>query len=97
VMDLKAYADAAKRVAAEEQVPAIDLNSASIRLLETMTQEQADQYDAEAHPDAAGSKGPDRTHLNAAGSAVFGRMVANALAGDCVELGPDVKGEAVAK
>jgi len=97
VIDLKAYADAAKRVAAEEQVPAIDLNSASIRLLETMTQEQADQYDAEAHPDAAASKGPDRTHLNAAGSAVFGRMVANALAGDCVELGPDVKGEAVAK
>lgn len=97
VLDLQAYADAAKRVAAEEDVPAIDLNAASVKLLQTMTQEQADQFDAEAHPDAKGSTGPDRTHLNPTGSAVFGRMVADSLARDCVELGPDIKGSPAAK
>ena len=91
VQDLTSYANAAKHVAAEEDVPAIDLNAASTKLLETMTQEQADQFDAAAHPDAV-DKGPDRTHLNATGSALFGRMVADGLAKTCVELGPDVKG-----
>lgn len=96
VQDLTAYANAAKRVAIEEDVPVIDLNAASAKLLETMTQEQADQFDAAAHPDATG-KGPDRTHLNPTGQAVFGRMVADALARTCVELGPDVKGEPAPK
>jgi lysophospholipase L1-like esterase len=96
VQDLTAYASAAKRVASEEDVPVIDLNAASTKLLETMTQEQADKFDAETHPDAA-SKGPDRTHLNPTGSAVFGRMVADGLARVCVELGPDVKGQAETK
>ena len=93
VQDLKAYADAARRVAGEEDVPVIDLNAESVRLLDTMTQEHADTFDAPAHPDAAGNTGPDRTHLNALGSAVFGRMVADGLAKTCVELGPDIKGE----
>lgn len=91
IIDLKAYADAAKRVAEEEKVPMIDLNAMSIKMLETMTQEQADEFDAASHPDAKG-KGPDRTHLNPKGSAIFGRMVADALIRNCVELGPDVKG-----
>ena len=95
VLDLDAYAKAARRVAEEEEVPLIDLNAESVKLLQSMTQEQADQFDALAHPDADGKKGPDRTHLNAAGAAVFGRMVANDLAKLCPELGPDIQGEAV--
>jgi lysophospholipase L1-like esterase len=96
VQDLKAYADAARRVGQEHDVPVIDLNAQSVRLLETMTQEQADQFDAAVHPDAR-DKGPDRTHLNAAGASVFGRMVADSLAKVCVELGPDVIGAPQAK
>jgi lysophospholipase L1-like esterase len=96
VQDLKAYAEAAKRVASEEDAALIDLNAQSVKLLETMTQERADQFDAAVHPDAR-DKGPDRTHLNAAGAAVFGRMVADGLARVCVELGPDVIGAAQAK
>jgi lysophospholipase L1-like esterase len=90
---LAAYANAVKPVASEEDVPVIDLNATSIKLLQTMTQEQTDQFDAAAHPDAAENKESDRTHLNAAGSAVFGRMVVDDLAKICVELGPDIKGE----
>lgn len=88
VEDLAAYAQAARRVAGEEGVPLIDLNAKSTKLLEGMTQEQADQYDAEGHPDAAGKKGPDRTHLNDTGKAIFGRMVAADLARVCPELAP---------
>jgi lysophospholipase L1-like esterase len=91
VLDLQAYADAARRVAIEENAPLIDLNAASVKLLETMTPEQADQFNAIGHPDAAGHIGPDRTHLNASGAAIFGRMVADSLTKVCVELGPDVK------
>jgi lysophospholipase L1-like esterase len=91
VQDLKAYAVAARRVAVEEDVPVIDLNGQSVKLLETMTQEQSDEFDAAVHPDAR-DKGPDRTHLNAKGAAVFGRMVADGLGKVCVELGPDVIG-----
>ena len=79
----------------EEGVPVIDLNAESTRLLRTMTQEQADQFDAVGHPDATGST-LDRTHLNAHGSEVFGRMVADDLARLCPELGPDVKGQGMA-
>jgi len=91
VLDLKAYADAAKRVADDEGVPVIDLNKESVAILEKMTQEQADEFDAPAHPDAV-TKGPDRTHLNAHGGAFFGRIVADNLAKVCVELGPDIQG-----
>ena len=71
------------------------LNAESTQLLRTMTQEQADQFDAVAHPDATGST-LDRTHLNAHGSEVFGRMVADSLADVCPELGPDIQGRPVA-
>jgi lysophospholipase L1-like esterase len=96
VMDLMAYSAAARRVAAEEKVPSIDLNSMSTRLLTGMTQQAADEFDAATHPDATGTSGLDRTHLNEKGSAVFGRMVADGLIRICVELGPDVKGEPAA-
>jgi lysophospholipase L1-like esterase len=94
VEDLTAYAKAARRVAEEEGVPVIDLNAESTRLLHTMTQDQADQFDAVGHPDATGST-LDRTHLNAHGSEVFGRIMADDLARVCPELGPDVKGQAM--
>jgi lysophospholipase L1-like esterase len=97
VLDLKAYADAASRVALEENAPLIDLNAESVKMLESMNQEQADRFNAAGHPDAAGNIGPDRTHLNASGAAVFGRMVADSLTKVCVELGPDVKSAPQAK
>jgi len=92
VMDLAPYAAAVRRVAQEENVPLIDLNSMSTKLLSGMTQAQADEFDAPAHPDDHPGTGPDRTHLNQTGSRVFGRMVADGLIRVCVELGPDVNG-----
>jgi len=96
--DLKLYADAARRVAAEENVTFIDLLALSTQVLSKMTQEQADEFDAVGHADAkaenAGKAAPalDRTHLDDKGKAVFGRIVADNLVRTQVELGPDVVG-----
>mgnify|MGYP001552574512 FL=1 len=94
IQDLTAYADAARRVASEENVTLIDLNAMSVKLLEGMTQAQADAFDAAGHPDAkAENKGQaklDRTHLNAKGQAFFGRMVAEELVRERPELNDDV-------
>jgi lysophospholipase L1-like esterase len=101
VEDLNDYAAATRKVGAEEGITVVDLNAMSTRLLDHMTQEQADAFDAEGHPDEkAENKGPvklDRTHLNDHGKEVFGRMVADNLARTQVELGPDVIGEAAGK
>jgi lysophospholipase L1-like esterase len=96
--DLKDYSAAAKRVGMEENVTVIDLNAMSVKLLEGMTQAQADEFNATGHEDerAENKKSPvDRTHLNPKGQAVFGRMVADTLVRTQVELGPDVVGEPV--
>ena len=95
--DLNEYASAARHVAAEEGVTCIDLNAISTKLLDTMTQAQADEFDAVGHADAKAENVEvklDRTHLNDKGKAVFGRIVADQLIRTQVELGPDVKGEA---
>jgi lysophospholipase L1-like esterase len=99
--DLSDYADAAKKVAAEEGVTCVDLNGMSTVLLNKLGQAKADEFDAVGHADAKAENGSaaklDRTHLNAKGKAVFGRMVADALIRIQVELGPDVIGEAATK
>jgi lysophospholipase L1-like esterase len=92
VQDLADYSAAARRVAMEEKVAVIDLNAMSVKMLEGMTQAQADQFDATGHEDQRAENGKskvDRTHLNAKGQAVFGRMVVDAL----VKVRPELKGD----
>ena len=89
------YAAAMHQVADEEDVTIVDLLSMSRRLLSPMDQQQADQFDAEAHPDAKAENAPakpDRTHLNEHGKQVFGRLVADNVIRTQVELGPNVNG-----
>jgi lysophospholipase L1-like esterase len=93
VEDLKDYSAAAKRVAIEENVTVIDLNAMSTAMLSKMTQAEADEFNATGHADerAENKKSPvDRTHLNAKGQTVFGRMVADTLVRT---QGPDIVGE----
>jgi lysophospholipase L1-like esterase len=93
--DLRLYANAARRVAAEEDVTFIDLLSMSSAVLARGTQEEADSFNATGHADARAEQGKgvvDRTHLNEKGKAVFGRIVADSLVRTQVELGPDVVG-----
>jgi lysophospholipase L1-like esterase len=98
VQDLKDYADAAKRVGMEENVTVIDLNAISVKMLEGMTQAQADEFDATGHTDERAENGKnrvDRTHLNEKGQMLFGRIIADTLIRTQVELGGDVIGEPV--
>ena len=97
VEDLNVYASATRTVGAEQGVAVVDLNALSTALLNHLTQAQADEYDAQGHADEKAENATqaklDRTHLNAYGQAIFGRMVADALVRTQVELGPDVVGE----
>lgn len=98
--DLRRYADAARRVAEQEDVTFVDLLSMSNALLSKMTQQQADEFDAAGHSDQAAENGKsplDRTHLNSQGQKVFGRMVADTVSRWLVELGPDVIGVPTSK
>jgi len=93
--DLQLYANAARRVAAEEGVTYIDLLALSTQVLSKMTQVEADEFDAVGHADAKAENAAatlDRTHLTDKGKAVFGRIVADNLIRTQVELGPDVVG-----
>jgi lysophospholipase L1-like esterase len=105
--DLTAYADATRKVGADEHITVVDLNQMSVAMLKRMTQEQADKFDkgvdpetgaampapADAHtPDSGGAAPLDRTHLNPYAQKVFGRMVADAIVKTQVELGPDLIG-----
>ncbi len=105
VEDLKAYADATKAVGAKEDVTVVDLNALSTALLNHLTQAQADGLDMVDHPDAKAENAAkdgapaklDRTHLNARGQEIFGRMVADAVVRTQVELASDVVGESAGK
>ena len=98
IEDLASYVDATRRVGAEERVAVIDLNALSVAMLKTMTQEEADRFDAVAHPDAKADNAQpaaaplDRTHLNPYGQKVFGRIVAEQLVRTRTELAPDLTG-----
>ncbi len=90
------YAAAARKLAAEEHVPFVDLYHLSHELLGGMTQQQADQFDMRGHPDAKAENGsatrPDRTHLNQHGKIVFGHMVATEVKRVVPALAPYIRG-----
>jgi lysophospholipase L1-like esterase len=83
---LSDYAEAVREVAAEEDVPLIDLYKLSTALLASMTQQEADRYDRNTR-DGVIAANPDRTHLNEFGKRNFGDMVAHAAARDVPTLG----------
>jgi lysophospholipase L1-like esterase len=69
---LHPYVVATRRVAAEYDVPLIDLNAAAIELCHTLGPAGCEQL-SPRKPDG----GIDATHLNAAGGLVFGSLVAD--------------------
>ena len=76
--DLFPYADAAKRVAAEKQVPLIDLHRLSINLIDSLGQKESDRL-GKMKPDGKGGEEMDYTHLGEKGSEAIGKLVADEL------------------
>ncbi|MBS1209420.1 MAG: lipolytic protein family [Proteobacteria bacterium] len=90
VDDLPGHVAAMKVVAAEMNVPLIDLHEISQRYFEQLGETAAHKLGAtKAGPN--GSIVPDKTHFNLTGSYVLGRMVAEAMARSVPELAGYVK------
>jgi lysophospholipase L1-like esterase len=78
------WADATRKVAAEEKIPVLDLNTDSAAAVQKMGSIEADKL---AMPEPSF----DYTHLGEKGSVFFGRMVADELAKAVPELRPYIK------
>ncbi len=100
--DLGPWADATRKVAADEHVPLLDLNRDSLAAVQKMGPVEANTLAMAPPPPAVAESAPtgnsapapktsapafDYTHLGAKGSAFFGRMVA----GELVNAVPDLK------
>ncbi len=88
--DLTTYPNGMEAVAKEMQVPLIDLQTQSIAYLDSIGKEQGTKLgitkkDKDGHPQS------DGTHLNWAGSYIFGRIVAESLSKAVPALAPYVK------
>jgi pectinesterase len=86
------YVEAVRRLAAEKQVPLVDLHALSLADAEHAGEEVWADLSSR---DESGQV--DRTHLNAKGSVVVARMVAEALRRAVPELAPLLRAESVAR
>ncbi|MDQ3813979.1 MAG: pectinesterase family protein [Armatimonadota bacterium] len=94
---LTPYVETVKQIAAEKQVPLIDLHALSIALYEKMGKEgvleisprkNADPNSKNSDTASAQNQGYDGTHLNAKGGEIVGRLVAEALRQAVPDLAP---------
>lgn len=81
------YVEAMKKVAAEKNVPLLDLHARSVELCNQLGPEQTAKF----NPVKNGK--PDTTHLNAEGRVVFGRLVVEELRKAVPELAPHLLAE----
>ena len=88
--DQTEHSQTMRRVAAEMKVPLIELQNESIAYLEKTGEEAGHKYEI-TKKDSSGATIYDKTHLNWAGSYVFGRMVAVGLGNAVPELKKYVK------
>lgn len=91
--DLMGHVAAMKAVAADMQVPLIDLHQISQAYFEKLGEADANKLGA-TKKDDQGNTVPDRTHFNRDGSYVLGRMVAEAMGQAVPELATYVKPQA---
>jgi len=91
--DLTAHAETMKKVAMEMKVPLIDLQAESIAYLDRVGEAEGNKL-AITKKDNDGKTIFDKTHLDWAGSYVFGRMVAVDLGKVAPEIKPYLKPEA---
>lgn len=82
------YVKAVKRLAAEKNVPLVDLHKSSLALCESLGPERTAAFD---FPDRSGKT--DTTHLQARGSAVFARLVVDEIRHSVSALAPHLLAE----
>ena len=77
-----------RKIAAEKQVPLVDLQARSIELCESLGPEKCLAFSPFKTVD--GKQAYDGTHLNTKGHVLFARLVINELRQACPELAPDL-------
>jgi len=88
--DLGDYAEATRSVAAEKNVPLIDLQARSIELLDRLGPSISPSL-GPLKPDGTLDVTLDKTHLNEAGSALFGALMAEEVRRVVPELAPYIR------
>lgn len=89
--DLTEHVALMKKVAAEMNVPLLDLHTLSQDYMEKIGEVAGHKLGATKIDKSTGATIPDKTHFNLAGSYVFGRMVAEGMARTVPELAQYVK------
>ncbi len=92
---LAPYAVEVRKIAAEKQVPIVDLQARSIELCESLGPEKCLEFSPPKVVDGTNTGGFDGTHLNAKGHVLFARLVVNELRKACPELAPVLRAEPV--
>jgi lysophospholipase L1-like esterase len=77
--ELKPWADAATKVATEQQVPLVDLFTRSVNLHNKLGIAESDTFNPPIVPKTKDTKTTDRTHLNAHGAQVIAAIIAEEL------------------
>src|SRR5207302_7236274 len=88
VPSLTEYANAVKKLAEEKNVPLIDMNAKTIELYEKLGEKGCEELEPKDPKDPSKL---DATHLNAKGSEVIGKIVAEELKNAVPELALYVK------
>jgi len=89
---LAPYAEEVRKIAAEKNVPLIDLQARSIELCESLGPEKCLEF-SPTKTNADGMAGYDGTHLNEKGHVMFARLVVDELRQAAPELAPVLRAE----
>jgi pectinesterase len=84
---LAPYAAAVRQIAADKNVPLVDLQARSIELCESLGPEKCQEF-SPSKTNAGGTTGYDGTHLNVKGHVMFARLVVDELRKNVPELAP---------
>ena len=89
--DLLPYVDSVKKLAAEKQVPLIDLHARSIAVLDQLGPKASEELDASPTSKNGEPPKPDKTHLSSKGAEIMGKLVAEDLKQAVPNLNDDIQ------
>jgi len=92
---LASYAEEVRKIAAEKNVPLVDLQARSIELCESLGPEKCLEFSPPKVVDGTNTGGFDGTHLNAKGYVLFARLVVEELRQNAPDLAPLLRQESL--
>lgn len=90
---LAPYAEEVRKIAAELQVPLVDLQARSIALCESLGPQKCLEFSPLKAAEGTNAAGIDKTHVNSKGYVLFARLVVDELRKNAPELTPVLRQE----